>query len=216
MPKSKHNMAVAEFCKRYVISAGQFYGEEKINGDLDLRSLTSIPEGFAPTCGGDLDLRSLPERERAKVHVREPGTAPITWQGGKYILADGVLSEVVSHRGNVYRTRQIGAQDICYLVTDGTGKWAHGATLAEARADLVYKIGDRDTSRYAGLVLDSRVPFAQAVEMYRVITGACALGTKGFVQGLEKVKKSYTVSEIISITDGRYGHGTFKSFFTGE
>jgi hypothetical protein len=30
-----------------------------VGGDLYLRSLTSIPEGFNPTVGGDLYLRSL-------------------------------------------------------------------------------------------------------------------------------------------------------------
>jgi len=37
----------------------QFDGREEIEGDLDLGSLTSIPDGFNPTVGGYLDLRSL-------------------------------------------------------------------------------------------------------------------------------------------------------------
>ena len=52
-------MEVKEFCRRYEISEAQFYGREEIRGYLDLRSLTSIPEGFNPTVGGSLDLRSL-------------------------------------------------------------------------------------------------------------------------------------------------------------
>ena len=47
------------FLKKYGITEDQFSGKVKIEGDLYLSSLTSLPEGFAPTVGGDLDLRSL-------------------------------------------------------------------------------------------------------------------------------------------------------------
>ena len=50
---------IMDFCKKNNITSDQFFGKEKIGGDLDLGSLTSIPEGFNPTVGGDLDLRSL-------------------------------------------------------------------------------------------------------------------------------------------------------------
>ncbi len=50
---------VKEFCEKHGITEDQFTGKEKISGSLDLRSLTSIPEGFNPTVGGSLDLRSL-------------------------------------------------------------------------------------------------------------------------------------------------------------
>ena len=43
-----------------------------INGSLDLRSLTSIPDGFNPTVGGWLDLRSLEPVLRNKVKVNKP------------------------------------------------------------------------------------------------------------------------------------------------
>ena len=47
-----------EFCERYGITMEQFRGEAKIPGWLDLRSVTSIPDGFNPTVGGYLDLES--------------------------------------------------------------------------------------------------------------------------------------------------------------
>jgi hypothetical protein len=50
---------ISEFCIKNSISVYQFVGKERINGYLDLSSLTSIPDGFCPTVGGDLDLSSL-------------------------------------------------------------------------------------------------------------------------------------------------------------
>lgn len=45
---------VKEFCKLHNLTEDQFYGKEKIEGSLDLSSLTSIPAGFNPTVGGSL------------------------------------------------------------------------------------------------------------------------------------------------------------------
>ena len=47
------------FFKKYSLTQNQFKGLEKIGGDLDLRSLTSLPEGFNPTVGVSLYLSSL-------------------------------------------------------------------------------------------------------------------------------------------------------------
>jgi len=57
-------MSIQDFCKKHNLTEGQFNGTEKIGGDLYLRGLTSIPEGFNPTVGGDLylsGLTSIPE-----------------------------------------------------------------------------------------------------------------------------------------------------------
>jgi hypothetical protein len=48
-----------EFCKKHNITENQFLGIDEVGGSLDLRSLTSIPDGFNPTVGGGLYLNSL-------------------------------------------------------------------------------------------------------------------------------------------------------------
>ncbi len=57
--KTKKTSTKEEFKKQHNLTEGQFIGKEKVGGDLYLRSLTSIPEGFNPTVGGDLYLSSL-------------------------------------------------------------------------------------------------------------------------------------------------------------
>jgi hypothetical protein len=180
-----------------------------VGGYLDLRSLKSIPEGFALTVGGSLDLRSLTSRKRPQTK-----TPPmmLSWRNGKIILIDSILSEVISRKGNIWKTNRVGKKEIEYIVTDGDGKYAHGATIKEAKADLIYKIKDRDTSKYQGLALNTVMSFEQAVECYRVITGACIPGVKGFVEQKGKRDK-YTIAEMIEVTRGQYGNETFKSFF---
>ena len=135
--------------------------------------------------------------------------------GKTYIKVDGIFSVVDSHKGNVWRTHRIGKDETLYVVTDGEGHYAHGNTLKEAKADLIYKINDRDTSLYENLSLDDEVSFEDAIAMYRTITGACAAGTRGFVESRlpEPHKEKYTIREVITLTDGEYGNERLKEFF---
>lgn len=64
------------------------------------------------------------------------------------------------------------------------------------------------------MTLDSVVTLEKAVEMYRVITGACRQGSEAFVKSLgDAVKESYTVRECIELTRGQYGGATFERFW---
>ena len=135
------------------------------------------------------------------------------WRDRHYIKADGIFQEVVSHKGNVYRVKSIGSDKITYLATDGDGRWAHGETLQDAKDDLIYKISNRDTSKYETLTLDSVLSLAEAIQCYRTITGACAAGTKGFVTSFPEVKEQYSIKEIINLTYDSYGGRKFADFF---
>lgn len=139
--------------------------------------------------------------------------------GGKaYIKVDDIFSVVDSHKGNVWRTHRIGKDETLYVVTDGEGHYAHGKTLKEAKADLIYKINDRDTSAYNSLSLDDEVSFEEAIAMYRTITGACSAGTRDYVESRlpEPHKEKYTIREVIALTDGEYGSKKLKEFFKAD
>ena len=216
------------FCKNQGITEDQFFGKEKISGSLYLSSLTSIPEGFNPTVGGSLYLSSLTSipngfnptvggrLDLSSLTSKRPTTKTppfmLSWQNGRFILVDSILSEVISRHGLVYKTHCVGNKDIEYIVTDGSGKFSHGDTIKKAKESLVYKLSDRDTSKYQGMEKTSILTFAEAIQCYRSITGACEAGTRGFVERKGK-KDKYTIGEMIKITDGEYGSETFKFFF---
>ena len=256
------------FLKIYNITEQQFCGKTPINGDLDLSSLTSIPEGFNPTVGGYLNLpslksipegfnptvggyldlynltsipegfnptvggylyldslKSIPEGFNPTVggslYLRSlisfkstynKLVGPVTW-GDKYIKADGMFTEIVHRRGNIFKVKKLNKDKIFYLVTDGNNKWSHGDTLKQAIDDLIYKIKSSDTSEYNNLTLDIEVSFEKGIEMYRTITGACSFGVKDFVKNNNIKNKKYQISEIINITENSYGHKEFKEFF---
>ena len=205
-------------------------GHLHYGGSLDLRGtgITSLPEGL--TVGGSLDLegcsgitdknvnRTLSQEACEKIrYAKMLEELPMFWEwhGRKYIKVDGMFAILESHRGNVYHVREIGEAETMYVVTDGNNHYAHGATLAEAKADLIYKIADRDTSAYKGMKLDDVLTFEEAIAAYRTITGSCAAGTRDFVENRlpKPYKSSYSIREVIALTEGEYRSDMFAKFF---
>lgn len=192
-----------------------------VGGWLNLygTKIAELPENLA-VGGGIFDRTGIPIiptlTQEAKEKLQKAYN-PLQWNaGGKtYIKADGIFSVVDSHKGNVWRTHRIGKDETLYIVTDGEGHYAHGKTLKEAKADLIFKINDRDTSSYKNLSLDDEISFEEAIAMYRTITGACSAGTKDFIESrLPKPhKERYTIREVVDLTDGEYGSEKLKEFF---
>ena len=196
-----------------------------VGGNLYLYTVTKIPKGFNPTVGGSLYLVGLIEipegfnptvggyvHSNLTIPYTELVNNPIIWEDGKYIKVDGLFTEVVYKKGNVYQVKKIGNPKEFYLVTDGT-KWAHGNTLKEAYQDLVYKVTNRSKKDFEHLTLDSVLTFEDSVACYRTITSACSFGTRDFVEsnGIEETDR--TVREIIELTKNSYGNDSFVKFF---
>ena len=204
---------------------------EKYEGSLVLCYLKTLPENFNVTVGGNLDLcslKTLPENYKISlkgglyISSSEVSTkviykkldidSIITFEGTNYILADGIFCEVIKSHGGIKKCRKINSTKEFYIVSSN-GKHSHGETIEEARKDLIYKITNRDKSSYKGLKGDSKLSFEEAVECYRVITGACFFGTKDFIETYKVPEKDYTIKEIIKLTSNQYGGSTFKEFF---
>ena len=199
-----------------------------VNSELDMRytPIKKLPNTL--TVDGFLCKDDLTEKEYSSIkNYLSPKQKKIIhglknmvlfWEkdGVRYIKADGIFSVIDSHHGNVYCVHKIGEEDRpFYLVTDGENNWAHGDTLAEAKADLIYKISDRDTSAYENLSMDDTLSYEDAIAAYRIITGACSAGTRDFLENRlpSPHKDKYTIREIIELTDDEYGSERFKKFF---
>ena len=135
-----------------------------------------------------------------------------------FLFADNILAKLLSKRTNkngtnVYKIQLVGQTKISYCI-EVNGVFSHGGTIKEAKASLLYKISDRDTSKYDNYTLDTIITFEDAVKMYRCITGACEAGTRHFVESvLKNKKKKYTVREVIEETKGQYNNEVLAEFF---
>ena len=175
-----------------------------------LTSLKGAPEkvGSYFDCSGNPQLKELLD----KMPTQAIRGDVYKWCGKIWSFFDGVQKEVATIRKSgsltVYKMK-----DGTYAVHDGEA-YAHGETLKEAKADFIFKRTSKDLSEYKELTLDSKLTLAECIKMYRSITGACSLGTKEFCSK-RKLKKAYTVREVIEITDGAYGNNKLKEFFKG-
>ena len=95
-----------------------------------------------------------------------------------------------------------------FFVASQDGKNAHGKTIKEALEELAFKTDDRDVSQYKNMPPDTTKTPKEWAFAYRMITGACQYGTNSFMSR-HKLKKQYTLAEIIEATKGAYGHDRF-------
>ena len=198
-----------------------------VGGHLNLTSVESLPENIKFNVGGHLNLtsvESLPKNYSITLGYNRKVYSDLSfrynnigeneiqsWENGKYQKIDGIFCEVIKERKYIKTCKRFGSDEIFYIVTDGI-KYSHGKTIKEAKADLIYKISNRDTSRYTNLKKSSVLSLSDAIECYRVITGACEFGTKSFLTSIQ-TKKQYSIKEIIKLTQNQFGNETFKSFF---
>lgn len=132
--------------------------------------------------------------------------------GVPHIIADSILSRVVSKKGDVYKVINHGSSEVSFLIKRGD-VYSHGKTLKEAQESLIYKLKDQDTSAYGDYTLNTVLPYEDCITMYRTITGACEFGVRSFVESQPKVKNHYTIKEIVELTEGQYGHQKLVQFF---
>ena len=194
-------------------------GVLEVTGYLYLGALTSLPANAKLTAGGYLYLGALKHPTEHKGNNPLAGALARTavaamFHAIGYTIADGILARIVQRRGPVMRVIICGKTEVSYLVTNGEA-WSHGKTLAEARDGLIYKIGSRDMTKFKAWKLDRVVTKAEAIEAYRVITGACEEGTKAWM-GQRKTPEKVTVRGIIDLTKGAFGADTFRKFFAKE
>jgi hypothetical protein len=196
---------------------------QSIGEGLDLRSLTSLDKGvkLPQSIGGDLDLRSLNDAPKIKPNDSEARNAARTrcrsmllssFAAAGFSFADGILARIVSQRGPVSRVIVCGKTEISYIVADELGNYAHGDTLDEARADLMVKRVSKDLTQFKSWTPDKVVSKSDAILAYRSITGACAKGTRLWLER-RQTPESLTVYTIIELTRGAYGANVFEKFF---
>ena len=140
------------------------------------------------------------------------------WLRRGYVFADGILKEFKSKKTigeiEVFEVYEDFKKSTSYVVKRGD-LFSHGKTVEQAINDLRYKLSDRDPSEFNHWKndLDQVVTLDEAIQAYRVITGACETGTKEFVESIQ-VPEVLTPRIILNITEGEYESNKFKEFLT--
>ena len=183
----------------------------KVGGSLYLSGtqIRELPEGLK--VGGWLDLSGtqIKKINRNLYRFHDP-----EYVENDYLYADGILTfvkEKIEKRGYVFYVGEIDGKNV---VSDGEN-YAHCNNFSDGIEDLKFKAAkERGAESYKNISLDVPIPTDEAIQMYRVITGACREGTRSFCDNLTDIKETYTIREISKITEGAYGNGVFKRFFS--
>ena len=180
-----------------------------VGGSLYLRGtgITALPEGL--TVGGSLDLRGTGITNPDNYKHPKNGD----YVAGKYLYCDNMLIHVKRKKRIGEYTYFVGKIKGINAIFDGKN-YAHCKNFKDGICDLEFKRAkERGSEQYKGMALDTIVTIEDAKTMYRVITGACKLGTENFVKNQRELKDKYTIRELIDITEGQYRSDVFKHFF---
>jgi hypothetical protein len=193
-----------------------------VGGSLDLRSVTSLPEGFNPTVGRYLEWKNGRKHIGSSVNVEVKTSKSFFWDG--FAKIDGMFCQVDSKRistieGQDYELRtgkKVGKNETFYIVSKDDFH-AHGKDIKTAFEDLQFKI---QSERLKNEPINEET--LVTVAHYRVITGACNLGCKDFLDRHkipykmvgERVVEEEPIKAIALLKllekDGAYGMDRFK------
>ena len=169
-----------------------------------MSNITSIPKGFNPTVGGSLNLNTGLKCET------KPFNKPLfEWENGKYIKVDGIFTEVLHKKGNIYKVRNLNSFKEYYLITNGEF-YSHGETLKQAKLDLDFKI-IAEKLKNEPINKDTIL----SIQYYRTITGACEFGVQQWMKE-NNIVEPITAGALFPILEktNAYGFNKFKSLIT--
>lgn len=208
-----------------VAKRGVVYDFTAITGYVDCRGadtktafpkLTSIG-GYVYCSGADTKFRADIKTNDINCDAVKRSTDSLlaSFAMSGFLFCDGILSKVVSKKKVgavvVYVVVLCGHTDTSYVVDKG-GVYSHGKTLKEAKESLIFKITDRDTSKFKSWTGSTVISASDAIKSYRAITGACEFGVRDFCSDKD-LKRKYTVSDVIKLTKGKYGSSEYAAFF---
>jgi len=169
-------------------------------------NLQSLPESFGNLkCNqlflGKNNLQNIPvHRDFDEIEVTD-----------EYIYCDEILTWYESKRKVNDYDVYVGYLNN-YVVSKGDA-FAHGDSIRQCIADIQFKLSDRDTSKYKGISNIEPIELNDMIVMYRTITGACSGGVESFLNSKDSIKDTYSINEVIDITQNQFGHNKFKEFF---
>lgn len=177
-----------------------------VGGNLFLSNLTSLPDGFTPTVGGSLCL------ENDTIDINSKTKKIIEFKEGKYIKCDGIFTEVVSRKKNIYKVKKINQEKEFFLIVEGDFS-AHGDTLKEAKKDLDFKIL-QDRIKKEPIYPDTVIN----VDRYRAITGACTHGVQMWLKENEITEKEMKAQDLLPLLQetNAFGFDSFSKLYVNK
>jgi hypothetical protein len=207
---------------------------ESVGGNLYINAPAKLDAPKLESVGGHLYIYAPAKLDALKsvggdlyIYAKGALTADRLYAGGydKFTVIDGIGCVVLSEKTQggatirLCRHSKIKDQKVVgdkFFVASQNGHHAHGKTIAEATQELAFKTGSRDVSQWKNLPATTIKTPKEWAFVYRMITGACQYGTERFMADKGKLKKRYTLAEIVAETKGAFGHERFREVVGSE
>jgi len=126
----------------------------------------------------------------------------------EYIVVDGIRSILLSRKANVMKVLTSSFETLYVVTKDGYS--AHGKTLKQANEDVNFKIASEKLKNEP--ILEDTIV---TVKHYRLITGACEVGVKSWMQE-NQIEEGLTAKELLPVLErtNAYGVAKFKSLIS--
>jgi len=180
-------------------------------GDVYLESLTTLPENTKFENKGYVYLESLNNKE-AMYQGKKIKIKHIDWHT-MIISSSKKVDSFIIHKARYFNGGEFKAMHECFIAERGN-YYAHGETISEAISDVNFKYL-RETSDIQEIISGIKRKKTVTVEEYRLITGACAMGIKMFMQEKNITDKELPLEQVLKITKCRYGWDRMSEIFGG-
>ena len=180
------------------------------SGSVYLSSLTTLPEGVTFSNSGSVDLRSLTD----ELQVYRGEQIRVRHVDGYTML---ILNERSQHGTTICRSAYFGGGELaglkrCFIASDSKHS-AHGSTIEKALRDLRFKSMEHDFDQDE-LVSQIKERGTVQINDFRLITGACEEGTREgmAIAGLDRDADELPLDAVLAAVHGSYGD-RFKELF---
>jgi hypothetical protein len=218
----------------YIYAPAKLDALKSVGGHLYIYAPAKLDAPKLESVGGHLYIYAPAKLDALKsvggdlyIYAKGALTADRLYAGGydKFTVIDGIGCVVLSEKTQggatirLCRHSKIKDQKVVgdkFFVASQNGHHAHGKTIAEATQELAFKTGSRDVSQWKNLPATTIKTPKEWAFVYRMITGACQYGTERFMADKGKLKKRYTLAEIVAETKGAFGHERFREVVGSE
>jgi hypothetical protein len=200
----------------YINASAKFDALKSGGGDLSIYASAKFDAPQLESVGGDLYIYAKGSLIAGKLYTGGYDKFRVIDNIGCVVLStkkQGKVTVLMCRHSKIKNQKVIGEK---FFVAQEGDHNAHGKTIAEATQELAFKSGNRDVSQWKNLPPTTKKTPQEWAVVYRMITGACQYGTKDFMERKGKLKKAYTLDQIIAETRGAYGHEKFRQVVTGS
>jgi prefoldin subunit 5 len=194
----------------YIYSNAKLDALTSVGGYLSINSNAKLDAPALTSVGGKLSIYSSAKLTAGKLYCGGYEKFKVIDDIGCVVLSEkkqGDMTILMCRHSKIKNQKVVG--DKFYVAQKGEDN-AHGKTIAEATQELLFKIGPRDVERFRNMPMHTAKTPSEWALIYRMVTGACQYGTAQFIETRHDLKKEYTLAEILTLTEGQFGHDRFS------